>query len=204
MLAVEATLPPLPYEYNALEPFISAEIMTLHHSKHHQTYINNLNAASKASVEAEKNGDLQKVLELQSAIKFNGGSHMNHSLFWKIMAPPSQGGGKLEDGQLKQAIEKEYGDIETFKTKFNSASAAIQGSGWCWLGLSKTGNLDIVTTKDQDPLLSHHAILGSDIWEHSWYLQYRNDKATYFKQWWNVVNWKEAENRYNEGKKASL
>ena len=199
------TLPPLPYAYDALEPFIAAEIMTLHHSKHHQTYINNLNTANKAFAEAEKNGDLRKQIELQSAIKFNGGSHINHSLFWKNMAPQSEGGGQLHDGPLKQAIEKEFGDIEKFKTNFNATSAGIQGSGWCWLGLSKGGHLEIVTTKDQDPLVTHHPILGSDIWEHSWYLQYKNDKASYFKQWWNVVNWKEAEARYNEAiKKASL
>ena len=185
--------------------FIAAEIMTLHHSKHHQTYINNLNAANKAFAEAEKNGDLRKQIELQSAIKFNGGSHINHSLFWKNMAPQSEGGGQLHDGPLKQAIEKEFGDVEKFKTNFNATSAGIQGSGWCWLGLSKGGHLEIVTTKDQDPLVTHHPILGSDIWEHSWYLQYKNDKASYFKQWWNVVNWKEAEARYNEAiKKASL
>ena len=199
------TLPQLPYAYDALEPFVSGEIMLLHHSKHHQTYINNLNAALKARAEAEKNGDLRQQLQIQSAINFNGGSHLNHSLFWKIMAPQSQGGGQLQDGPLKQALEKQFGDIEKFKSDFNAASAAIQGSGWCWLGLSKLGDLEIVTTKDQDPLISHHPIIGSDVWEHSWYLQYKNDKASYFKQWWNIVNWKEAEARYAEGvKKASL
>lgn len=179
--------------------------MTVHHTKHHQTYVNNLNAATKAYAEAERANDVRKQIELQSAIKFNGGGHINHSLFWKNLAPQSAGGGQLKDGQLKQAIEKEFGDVEKFKTAFNGTAAAIQGSGWCWLGLSKAGRLDIVTAKDQDPLTSHHPIIGWDGWEHAWYLQYKNDKATYLKQWWNVVNWDEAESRYAEGvKKAQL
>lgn len=201
----EFSVAPLPYAYDALEPFISKEIMTVHHDKHHVTYVNNLNAAMKAFDQALKSNDLTKQIELQSAIKFNGGSHINHSLFWTSMAPVSQGGGQLKDGPLKQAIEKEFGDFEKFKTTFNSTAAAIQGSGWCWLGLSKIGRLELVTLKDQDPLTSHHPIVGWDGWEHAWYLQYKNDKATYLKNWWNVVNWAEAENRYNEGmKKASL
>lgn len=204
-MATEYVLPPLPYAYDALEPFISGEIMSVHHGKHHQTYVNNLNAALKAYAEAEANKDIRREIELQSAIKFNGGGHINHSLFWKNLAPQSAGGGQLNDGPLKQAIEREFGDVEKFKTQFNATAAGIQGSGWAWLGLSKGGRLDIVTAKDQDPLTSHHPILGWDGWEHAWYLQYKNDKATYLKQWWNVVNWAEAENRYAEGlKKASL
>ena len=179
--------------------------MVVHHDKHHQTYVNNLNAAEKAFEQALQAQDVRKQIELQSALKFNGGGHINHSLFWTNMAPQSQGGGQLKDGPLKQAIERGFGDVEKFKNQFNSTAAAIQGSGWCWLGLSPQGRLDIVTAKDQDPLTTHHPILGWDGWEHAWYLQYKNDKATYLKNWWNVVNWAEAENRFNEAsKKASL
>lgn len=200
-----AELPPLPYAYNALEPFISGEIMQVHHDKHHRTYVNNLNAALKAYTEAESSNDLRREIELQSAIKFNGGGHLNHSIFWKNLAPQNAGGGQLNDGPLKQALEREFGDVEKFKSQFHTTAAGIQGSGWAWLGLSKAGRLDIVTTKDQDPLTSHHPVLGCDCWEHAWYLQYKNDKASYLKAWWNVVNWGEAENRYAEGlKKASL
>lgn len=179
--------------------------MVVHHDKHHQTYVNNLNAAEKAFEQALQAQDVRKQIEVQSALKFNGGGHINHSLFWTNMAPQSQGGGQLKDGPLKQAIERGFGDVEKFKSQFNSTAAAIQGSGWCWLGLSPQGRLDIVTAKDQDPLTTHHPILGWDGWEHAWYLQYKNDKATYLKNWWNVVNWAEAENRFNEAsKKASL
>ncbi|CCV00099.1 allergen [Malassezia sympodialis ATCC 42132] len=200
----EHTLPPLPYEYNALEPFISADIMMVHHGKHHQTYVNNLNASTKAYNDAVQAQDVLKQMELLTAVKFNGGGHVNHALFWKTMAPQSQGGGQLNDGPLKQAIDKEFGDFEKFKAAFTAKALGIQGSGWCWLGLSKTGSLDLVVAKDQDTLTTHHPIIGWDGWEHAWYLQYKNDKASYLKQWWNVVNWSEAESRYSEGLKASL
>ncbi|KAI3617170.1 hypothetical protein CBS9595_003079 [Malassezia furfur] len=199
----EYTLPPLPYAYDALEPFISKEIMTVHHDKHHQTYVNNLNAAEKAYAEATAANDVLKQIQLQSAIKFNGGGHINHSLFWKNLAPQSEGGGQLNDGPLKQAIEQEFGDFEKFKTTFNTKAAGIQGSGWLWLGVAPTGNLDLVVAKDQDPLTTHHPVIGWDGWEHAWYLQYKNDKASYLKAWWNVVNWAEAEKRFLEGKKKA-
>ncbi|WFD28874.1 superoxide dismutase [Malassezia nana] len=200
----EYSLPPLPYEYNALEPFISADIMQVHHGKHHQTYVNNLNASTKAYNDAVQAQDVRKQMELLTAVKFNGGGHINHALFWKSMAPVSQGGGQLKDGPLKQAIDKDFGDFEKFKAAFTTKALGIQGSGWCWLGLSKNGRLDLVIAKDQDTLTTHHPIIGWDGWEHAWYLQYKNDKASYLKQWWNVVNWDEAESRYAEGLKASL
>ncbi|WFD32839.1 superoxide dismutase [Malassezia sp. CBS 17886] len=202
---IEAVLPPLPYAYDALEPFISKEIMTVHHDKHHQAYVNNLNAAEKAYEQATANNDVKKQIEVSSAVKFNGGGHINHSLFWKNMAPQSEGGGQFKDGNLKKAIDRDFGGVDKFKAAFTAVASGIQGSGWAWLGLSPERHLEIATAKDQDPLTTHHPIIGWDGWEHAWYLQYKNDKATYLKQWWNVVNWDEGESRFNEAmKKAQL
>ncbi|EIM79240.1 manganese and iron superoxide dismutase [Stereum hirsutum FP-91666 SS1] len=191
------TLPELPYPYNALEPHISEQIMTLHHTKHHQTYVNGLNAAEESYA---KSSDVKEQIKLQSALKFNGGGHINHSLFWKNLAPTSQGGGQLPEGsQLKKAIERDFGSVEEFKKKFNAATAAIQGSGWGWLGLNPTTKkLEIVTTANQDPLISHVPIIGVDIWEHAFYLQYKNVKPDYLNAIWNVINFKEAEKRLVE------
>ncbi|KAG6901701.1 hypothetical protein C0995_009031 [Termitomyces sp. Mi166 len=207
------TLPDLPYAYNvsemklvhqpevlmmiqALEPFISAEIMTLHHTKHHQTYVNGLNAAEEAYSKAEST---KEKIALHAALKFNGGGHINHSLFWKNLAPVSAEGGKLENGSLKSAIERDFGSVEAFKKTFNAKTAAIQGSGWGWLGYNSTNKkLEIVTTANQDPLVSHTPIIGVDIWEHAFYLQYKNVKPDYLNAIWNVINFKEAEKRFLE------
>ncbi|KAJ8586851.1 manganese and iron superoxide dismutase [Rhizopogon salebrosus TDB-379] len=190
------TLPDLPYAYNALEPYISEEIMKLHHTKHHQTYVNGLNAAEQSYAKAPS---VRDQIALQSALKFNGGGHVNHSLFWKNLSPANADGGKLTDGPLKKAIERDFGSVEKFKKSFNAATAAVQGSGWGWLGYdSTTKTLDIVTTANQDPLLSHTPIIGVDIWEHAFYLQYQNVKADYLEAIWNVINFKEAEQRFNE------
>ena len=190
------TLPDLPYAYDALEPHISKEIMELHHSKHHQTYVNGLNAAEEAYV---KSDSTKEKIALQSALKFNGGGHINHSLFWKNLAPASAEGGKLHDGALKSAIERDFGSVEAFKKNFNAKTAAIQGSGWGWLGYnSTTKKLEIVTTANQDPLISHTPIIGVDIWEHAFYLQYKNVKPDYLNAIWNVINFKEAEKRLLE------
>ncbi|ETW80141.1 manganese superoxide dismutase 3 [Heterobasidion irregulare TC 32-1] len=190
------TLPQLPYAYNALEPHISEQIMTLHHTKHHQTYVNGLNAAEEAY---SKTHDTKQRIALQSALKFNGGGHINHSLFWKNLAPASEGGGKLADGPLKSALERDFGSVDEFKKKFNTSTAAIQGSGWGWLGLNPTTKkLEIVTTANQDPLISHTPIIGVDIWEHAFYLQYKNVKPDYLNAIWNVINFKEAESRLVE------
>ncbi|EKM52210.1 uncharacterized protein PHACADRAFT_260432 [Phanerochaete carnosa HHB-10118-sp] len=193
------TLPALDYPYNALEPHISGEIMNLHHTKHHQTYVNGLNAAEEAYAKTESP---KERIKLQAALKFNGGGHINHTLFWKNLVPESEGGGKLADGLLKQALERDFGSIDKFKNKMNTVTAAIQGSGWGWLGYNpETGKLEIVTTANQDPLLSHAPIIGIDIWEHSFYLQYKNVKPDYLKAIWNVINFKEAENRFVEATK---
>nr|UXX34479.1 Ffmnsod2 protein [Expression vector pBHg-FfMnSOD2-RNAi] len=187
------TLPELPYAYNALEPYICEEIMTLHHKKHHQTYVNGLNATEEAYAKAPSTKDH---IALQAALKFNGGGHINHSLFWKNLAPANAEGGKLEAGPLKTAIERDFGSVEAFKKEFNAKTAAIQGSGWGWLGYNaSTKRLEIVTTLNQDPLLSHTPIIGIDIWEHAFYIQYKNVKPDYLNAIWNVVNFKEAEKR---------
>ncbi len=171
----EHTLPKLDYGYADLEPAISGEIMEIHHSKHHNTYVTNLNAAEKAYAAASQSQDVRKQIEIQSAIKFNGGGHINHTLFWKNLAPSKAGGGQLGEGALKSAIEKDFGSVDKFKEHFNKTTAAVQGSGWGWLGYSPTTQkLEVVTTKDQDPLISHAPILGVDVWEHAYYLQYRN------------------------------
>ncbi|KAI5986203.1 manganese superoxide dismutase [Pisolithus albus] len=190
------TLPPLPYDYNALEPYISKQIMELHHTKHHQTYVNALNAAEAAYAKASTP---KERIALQAALRFNGGGHINHSLFWKNLAPANANGGVLRDGPLKEAIVSTFGSVEDFKTSFNTTTAGIQGSGWGWLGLNPSSKrLEIVTTANQDPLLTHVPIIGVDIWEHAFYLQYLNVKADYLKAIWHVINFEEAERRYLE------
>ncbi|GLB41512.1 putative destroys radicals which are normally produced within the cells and which are toxic to biological systems [Lyophyllum shimeji] len=199
------TLPDLPYAYDALEPFISREIMELHHKKHHQTYVNALNAAESAYAKAPTP---KERIALQSAIKFNGGGHINHSLFWKGLAPAASEkkgtGGILKDGPLKQAITAAFGSFDNMKKELNSATAGIQGSGWGWLGLSPiTKSLEITTTSNQDPLLTHIPIIGIDVWEHAYYLQYFNQKGDYLNAIWNVINFDEAEKRFVEASGSS-
>ncbi|CAO1632804.1 unnamed protein product [Jaminaea pallidilutea] len=202
--ANEHTLPQLPYAYNALEPAISGRIMEIHHSKHHNTYVNNLNAAEKAYAQAVQAKDIRAQIATQQAIKFNGGGHINHSLFWKNLAPQSEGGGQLHDGPLKQAIDKDFGSFDKFKAKFTTAATSIQGSGWAWLVYGE-GRLSVIQTKDQDPVTSAAPILGLDMWEHAFYLDRLNDKGAYVKEAWNVYNWKEAEKRFQDAQqKASL
>jgi len=193
------TLPPLPYAYNALEPYISEQIMKLHHTKHHQTYVNALNTATQAY---EKASSAKERIGLQAALKFNGGGHINHSLFWKNLAPSKAKGGtggELKEGSLSQAIIKGYGSLENLKKEFNAAAAGIQGSGWCWLGLDpSTKCLEISTTANQDPLLNSTPIVGVDMWEHAFYLQYQNVKGDYLNAIWNVINFEEAEKRFTD------
>ncbi|KAG8936671.1 hypothetical protein FRC02_000129 [Tulasnella sp. 418] len=189
------TLPQLSYGYDALEPHIAKEIMTLHHTKHHKAYVDGLNAAEEKYAKA----DTVEQIALQSALKFNGGGHINHTLFWKNLAPVSEGGGVLKDGNLKDAIIRDFGSVEKFKTAMNTKTAAIQGSGWGWLGYNQTTKkLEIVTTANQDPLLSHVPIIGIDIWEHAFYLQYKNVKPDYLNAIWNVINFKEAAKRFDK------
>ncbi|KAH0833121.1 manganese superoxide dismutase [Lanmaoa asiatica] len=198
------TLPDLPYSNDALEPYIIAEIMRLHHDKHHKAYVDALNAAennyARATTPKER-------IALQSALRFNGGGHINHSLFWKNLAPAPDGkhakgnGGILKDGPLKDAIMLDFGSVEGLIKEFNST---IRGHSRLRLGLACTGwnpktkVLEIVTTANQDPLLTHVPIIGIDVWEHAYYLQYFNARAVYLDKIWNVIDWEEGEKRYND------
>jgi superoxide dismutase, Fe-Mn family len=202
--AIAYTLPKLPYAYNALEPAISGQIMELHHSKHHQTYVNNLNVALKALVTAAKNNDIPTQIALQPAIKFNGGGHINHSLFWENLAPLSSQEAQVSSApKLRAAIEKTWGSVSEYQKVFSATLLGIQGSGWGWLVKfeGEGGRLGIVTTKDQDPVVGKGEvpILGVDMWEHAYYLQYLNGKAAYVENIWKVINWKTAESRYTGG-----
>ena len=192
------TLPNLPYAYDALEPHIDAKTMEIHHSKHHQAYVNNLNAAIEKAPELANKSlddlmrDINSVPEsVRTAVRNNGGGHWNHSLFWQIMGP-NKGGeptGKLADG-----IKSAFGDFAKFKEQFAAAGTGRFGSGWAWL-VNDGGKLSITSTPNQDnPLMEgKNAILGLDVWEHAYYLKYQNKRPDYVDAWWNVVNWKKVD-----------
>jgi Fe-Mn family superoxide dismutase len=197
------TLPPLPYDFAALEPHIDAKTMELHHGKHHQTYVNNLNAAiEKAPELASKSLDdlmrgAGKLPEsVRTAVRNNGGGHWNHSMFWQIMAP--KGGGE-PGGSLATAIKSAFGDFTKFREQFSAAGVGRFGSGWAWL-INNGGKLSITSTPNQDnPLMEgQKAIMGLDVWEHAYYLKYQNRRPDYITAWWNVVNWKEVEKRFSQ------
>lgn len=196
-------LPELPYDFSALDPVISAEIMELHYTKHHQGYVNNLNTALAKSDEAMAKGDLGAVVSLQQAVKFNGGGHINHSIFWTNLAPIKKGGGEPPKGELATALQKKFGSVEEFIEKFSALTSAIQGSGWGWLGYNKAAKELVITTcANQDPLSTqgHVPLLGIDVWEHAYYLQYKNVRPDYVKNIWKVVNWKNVEERFMQAK----
>ncbi|CAE6393610.1 unnamed protein product [Rhizoctonia solani] len=210
----KVTLPDLPYAYNALEPHISKEIMELHHKKHHQTYVNGYNAAQESLTKLVPDpASARQQIALQSAIKFNGGGHINHSLFWKNLAPAGSTGlvtkngeQELETPNLASSIKRDFKTLDKFKERFNQEALGIQGSGWAWLALH-TGNqrLDIITTPNQDPVLPPHVpLFGVDMWEHAFYLQYKNVKPDYLSAIWNVINFHEAEKRLNDGLASKL
>ncbi len=193
-------LPKLSYNYNALEPYIDAKTMEIHYTKHHQTYVDKLNAALEKYPELQKKSleDLLKNLDsvpqdIRNAVRNHGGGHYNHSLFWQIMAP---NGGNVS-GYLATAISKNFGSFEKFKEEFSNAAASVFGSGWAWL-INNRGNLRIITTPNQDsPIMQGKApILGLDVWEHAYYLKYQNRRPEYIQNWWNVVNWREVEKRF--------
>ena len=200
------TLPPLPYAANALEPHIDAQTMEIHHGKHHNAYVTNLNAAlEKAPELADKSLDdllrnLNSVPEaVRTAVRNNGGGHWNHSQFWKTMGPNGGGG---PTGKLADAINAAFGDFEKFKEAFNAAGVGRFGSGWVWL-VNEGGKLAITSTPNQDnPLMDGKAppILGNDVWEHAYYLKYQNRRPDYVAAWWNVVNWQAAEDRFNRAR----
>jgi len=197
---VKPTLPDLPYGYGELEPVISGEIMELHHKKHHQAYINNLIIAEEKYADAEKKNDLSTKISLQAAIKFNGGGHLNHSIFWTNLAPKKKGGGEAPSGELLEAIKADFGTLEGLKEKLSGSSVGVQGSGWGWLGYDKTKKrLAIATCANQDPLEATTGLvplLGIDVWEHAYYLQYKNVRPDYVKAIWEVVNWKNVLERF--------
>ena len=196
------TLPALPYDFSALEPHIDAKTMEIHHGKHHQTYVNNLNAAiEKAPELASKSIEdlMRNVNSLPEAartpIRNNGGGHWNHSMFWQIMAPKA---GGEPGGNLGAAIKSAFGDFAKFREQFSAAGVGRFGSGWAWL-INSGGKLSIASTPNQDnPLMEgQKAIMGLDVWEHAYYLKYQNRRPDYISAWWNVVNWKEVEKRYS-------
>lgn len=191
-------LPELPYDFNALEPVISAEIMQFHYSKHHQAYVTNLLTALEKYEAAKAKEDLAAMIALEPAIRFNGGGHINHSIFWTNLAPEGKGGEPK--GNLLEAIKKHFGSLESFIEKFNERTIAIQGSGWGWLGYCKVKkSLCISTCSNQDPLAAQGLVplLGIDVWEHAYYLQYKNVRAEYVKNIWKIVNWNNVEERFN-------
>nr|ATL76061.1 superoxide dismutase [Eleusine coracana] len=195
--ATTVSLPDLPYDFGALEPAISGEIMRLHHQKHHATYVANYNKALEQLDAAVSKGDASAVVQLQGAIKFNGGGHVNHSIFWKNLKPISEGGGEPPHGKLGWAIDEHFGSFEALVKKMNAEGAALQGSGWVWLALDKEAKkLSVETTPNQDPLVTKGAsfvpLLGIDVWEHAYYLQYKNVKPDYLNNIWKVMNWKYA------------
>lgn len=202
------TLPPLPYAFDALEPHIDAQTMEIHHGKHHQTYINNLNAALAGTPHEATPIDalvaqLTSLPEaLQGQVRNNGGGHANHSLFWTVMTPPSKGGGGAPNGALAAAIERDLGGLDAFKDAFTKAALTRFGSGWAWLVVDKQGKLAVESSANQDsPLMigigsGGTPILGLDVWEHAYYLKYQNRRPEYIAAFYNVVNWPEVARRF--------
>ena len=208
------TLPALPYAYTVLEPHIDAQTMEIHHTKHHQTYINNLIAAVKDTEFAARPAeqliaDLGALPEtLRTAVRNNAGGHANHTLFWTVMAPAGQGGDGLPVGEVAQAIERDLGGFEAFKEAFTKAALTRFGSGWAWLSTDKAGKLLVESSANQDsPLMKgvgsgNTPVLGLDVWEHAYYLKYQNRRPDYIAAFFHVVNWAEVERRYQQAKAA--
>jgi len=197
-------LPKLPYAYDALEPYIDARTMELHHAKHHQTYVTKLNEALEKHPEvADKPledllGNLESVPEdIRTAIRNHAGGHLNHSFFWTVMRP--NGGGEPAHA-LSEAIKESFGDFAKFKENFTKAAAGVFGSGWTWLVLDGSGKLTLTTTANQDSPLTKHEkpVLCLDVWEHAYYLKYQNKRPDYIEAWWNVVNWDQVEENFNK------
>jgi Fe-Mn family superoxide dismutase len=199
------SLPPLPYDYAALEPHIDEQTMRIHHDKHHAAYVNNLNAALEkhADLEEQSIEDLLRGIDrvpeaVRTAVRNNGGGHANHTLFWEIMRP---GGANRPSGELAGAIDDAFGGFDAFKEQFAKACAGRFGSGWGWL-IAGGGKLSIESTANQDsPLMEGKTpILGCDVWEHAYYLKYQNRRPDYVTAWWNVVNWDEVAGRLRQVK----
>nr|MBA3439614.1 superoxide dismutase [Pyrinomonadaceae bacterium] len=197
-------LPPLPYDFAALEPHIDAQTMQLHHGKHHATYVTRLNEALAKHTALQNKSPEELVRGLQSvpedirtAVRNNGGGHVNHTMFWQIMKP--NGGGE-PSGQIADAIRSTFGDFESLKKQFNEAGTKQFGSGWAWLVQGSGGKLQVLSTPNQDnPLMNgQYPIMGNDVWEHAYYLKYQNKRADYLAAWWNTVNWDEINKRLKQ------
>jgi Fe-Mn family superoxide dismutase len=199
-------LPPLPYAYNALEPTIDEETMHLHHDKHHQAYVTNLNNALQGQ-DALANLSIEDLVRrinevpenIRTAVRNNGGGHVNHTMFWEIMTP---GGAKEPTGDLASAINQTFGSFDAFKTQFNDAGTKRFGSGWAWLVVAQGGALQVLSTANQDSPLTdgQYPVMGNDVWEHAYYLKYQNRRPEYLAAWWNVVNWDEVAKRYDRAR----
>ena len=198
-------LPQLPYDFSALEPHIDAKTMEIHHGKHHNAYVTNLNKAVEGTdLEGKNLEDLMKnISSAPTAVRNNGGGHYNHSLFWTVLSP---NGGGAPTGELAEAINSKFGSFEAFKEEFNKAAATRFGSGWAWLTVDGSGKLQVSSTPNQDNPVMDVAevqgtpILGLDVWEHAYYLNYQNRRPDYISAFWNVINWDEVSNRYASAK----
>ncbi|QIA26241.1 superoxide dismutase [Thermaerobacter sp. PB12/4term] len=199
-------LPPLPYDYNALEPHIDEQTMRIHHDRHHATYVNNVNAALEKYPELQDKPidellrQIDQVPEdIRTAVRNNGGGHANHSLFWEIMSP---NGGGQPTGALAEAINKAFGSFDAFKDQFTKTATTHFGSGWAWLVVDEKGDLQVYSLPNQDSpyMKGHTPILGLDVWEHAYYLKYQNKRPDYVAAWWNVVNWDEVARRYQQAR----
>ncbi|MFP8966316.1 superoxide dismutase [Pokkaliibacter sp. CJK22405] len=200
-------LPKLPYAYDALEPHIDTRTMEIHHTKHHQTYVNGLNSALEGLPEWQDK-PVEALLaafdrlpeEVKGAVRNHGGGHANHSLFWQVMSP--EGGGK-PDGELASAIERDFGSLDNLKDAFNKAAASRFGSGWAWLAVNDANKLVVTSTPNQDSVIVDGLtpILGLDVWEHAYYLNYQNRRPDYISAFWNVISWPEVSRRFTEATK---
>ena len=198
-------LPLLPYSYSTLEPVIDTKTMEIHHTKHHQTYVDKLNTAISKYPELE-NKSVEELLtsldtlpeDIRVAVRNHGGGHFNHSQFWTMMRAPIE--DNKPEGKIAEEINKSFGDFSKFKEKFAETAVGVFGSGWAWLILNKDGNLEITKSANQDSPIStgNKILLALDIWEHAYYLKYQNKRAEYIEGWWKVVNWQEVEKRYGE------
>lgn len=201
------TLPDLPYAFDALEPHIDAQTMKIHHDKHHGGYVKNGNAALEGTKWSGKSPYevLTHIKDIpddkRTAVRNNVGGHANHSLFWTVMAPAGKGGGGKPSGELASAIDKAFGSFDEFKKSFSAAAATRFGSGWAWLGFDKGGKLHVHSTANQDsPMMDGHTpILGLDVWEHAYYLNYQNKRPDYIEAFWNVVNWDQVAKNFAKG-----
>lgn len=199
------TLPPLPYNFGALEPYIDAMTMEVHHDGHHKAYVDNLNAALEKHPELQNNSleDLLKNLnfikdaDLKTAVRNNGGGHYNHSMFWTLM---KKNGGGIPKGPIAEAIKKKFDSFENFQDKFNLAAKKVFGSGWAWLVVEDNGDINIVSSPNQDNPITQNKmpIFGLDVWEHAYYLKYQNKRPDYINAWWHVVNWDQVEENYHK------